>query len=65
MRIKVLSYNYTYNELTVMSSRKEYTYEHISPYIYNLIVQYIKNKWYGKAWKLLRNMRLKKETTHA
>jgi len=59
MIIKILSYNYTYNELTVQSGTDQYTYGGVSPYLYDRIKHHIRHHWTGRVWQILRRLELK------
>ena len=61
MSLRILCYDYTYNELKVESDTKQYTYAGVSPYLYNKLRYYISQNWIGKAWRILRRLKPKKE----
>ena len=58
--LRIIIYNQTYNELTVISDTKEYTYSGVSPFLYNKLSYYINKGWNGKAWQILKRLELRK-----
>lgn len=65
MSIRILFYNYTYNELKVESDTKQYVYEGVSPYLYDKIDHYIRQRWFGKVWQILRRLKLTETSSTA
>jgi len=58
MSISILAYNYTYNELSVQSDKKHYTYGGVSPYLYDKITALIRKGYQGKVWQILHRLEL-------
>ena len=59
--MKVISYNQTFNEITVMNNKCIYTYANVSPFLYSKIVGRIKHNP-GQVWQILRRLSLVEKT---
>lgn len=46
--------------MTVLSKSGRYEYFHISPFLRKKVKRFIKQKYYGKAWQLLRRFPVEK-----
>lgn len=54
----MITYYDSYGEMHVLSDKKVYRYQGISPFLHDKVERYFRKGYVGKAWKILKSCKL-------